>query len=121
MRQFINISKRVYKITFKIIITKVYPKLFFPTCVLTRCDTRSELEERVVTNFSRDSRCRFDRGISRQIPPMLITTDYLSLLTARSAPSPSFVRSLSTRHLACYRRNTVCTLKATLSIPRSAR
>lgn len=34
MRQFINISKRVYKITFKIIITKVYPKLFFPTCLL---------------------------------------------------------------------------------------
>lgn len=67
MHQFINISKRVYKITFKIIITKVYPKLFFPTCVLTRCDTRSELEERVVTNFSRvvdsteESRGKFRR------------------------------------------------------------
>lgn len=92
MRQFINISKRIYKIRFKIIITKVYPKLFFPTCVLTRCDTRSELEERVVTNFSRDSRCRFDRGISRQIPPMLITTDpSLCSRLGRLPPHLSFV------------------------------
>lgn len=112
MRQFINISKRVYKITFKIILSN-----------LSAYSMRHSVRTR---GTCRD---KFFARLSLSIRPRNLAANSadanhdrsLSLLTARSAPSPSFVRSLSTRHLACYRRNTVCTLKATLSIPRSAR